>query len=118
MNPLHAALLGSLQGLTEVLPISSSAHLILVPWLLGWPESGLTFDVALHLGTLIALCCYFWRDIVELVSPAPELHDRPLYHAQQIPGAQHAAPPEQLDQPVVPEPFACRTHRVRQAVRV
>jgi undecaprenyl-diphosphatase len=67
MNPLHAALLGSLQGLTEVLPISSSAHLILVPWLLGWPESGLTFDVALHLGTLIALCCYFWRDIVELV---------------------------------------------------
>lgn len=67
MNPLHAAILGALQGLTEVLPISSSAHLILVPWLFGWPESGLTFDVALHLGTLIALLLYFWRDIIELI---------------------------------------------------
>ncbi len=66
MNLLHAAVLGTLQGLTEILPISSSAHLILVPWLFGWPESGLTFDVALHLGTLIALCLYFWRDIIEL----------------------------------------------------
>lgn len=67
MNPLHATVLGALQGLTEILPISSSAHLILLPWLLGWPESGLTFDVALHLGTLIALCLYFHRDIAELV---------------------------------------------------
>jgi undecaprenyl-diphosphatase len=66
MNSIHAAILGSLQGLTEVLPVSSSAHLLLVPRLLGWPESGLTFDVALHLGTMIALCTYFWRDIVEL----------------------------------------------------
>lgn len=66
MNPLHAALLGALQGLTEILPISSSAHLILVPWLFHWPESGITFDVALHLGTLIALSCYFWRDVMEL----------------------------------------------------
>lgn len=67
MEPLHAAVLGALQGLTEVLPISSSAHLILLPKLLNWPESGITFDVALHLGTLIALCLYFWRDIIELV---------------------------------------------------
>jgi len=67
MSILHAAILGILQGLTEVLPISSSAHLILVPWLMGWPESGLTFDVALHLGTFIALFIYFWRDILDLV---------------------------------------------------
>lgn len=67
MNPLHATVLGALQGLTEILPISSSAHLILVPWFCKWPESGLTFDVALHLGTLVALSLYFWRDIVELV---------------------------------------------------
>lgn len=67
MNLLHAAVLGALQGFTEVLPISSSAHLILVPWLFGWPESGLTFDVALHLGTFLALAAYFWRDIIELI---------------------------------------------------
>lgn len=66
MDPLHAAILGVVQGLTEVLPISSSAHLILIPRFLHWPESGLTFDVALHLGTLLALCLYFWRDIIEL----------------------------------------------------
>ena len=64
MNILHAVVLGALQGFAEVLPISSSAHLILVPWLLHWPESGLTFDVALHLGTFIALTFYFRRDIV------------------------------------------------------
>ena len=67
MSILHAALLGVIQGLTEVLPISSSAHLILIPWLFGWPDSGLTFDVALHLGTFIALCSYFWRDIINLL---------------------------------------------------
>jgi undecaprenyl-diphosphatase len=67
MNPIHAAVLGAVQGLTEILPISSSAHLILIPHFFHWPESGLTFDVALHLGTFIALALYFWRDIVELV---------------------------------------------------
>ena len=67
MNLLHAAVLGTLQGFTEVLPISSSAHLILLPWLLQWPESGLTFDVALHLGTFLALALYFWRDIIEMI---------------------------------------------------
>jgi undecaprenyl-diphosphatase len=66
MNPIHAAVLGTIQGLTEVLPISSSAHLILIPKFLKWPESGLTFDVALHVGTFLALSLYFWRDIVEL----------------------------------------------------
>ncbi|MDO9309480.1 MAG: undecaprenyl-diphosphatase UppP [Deltaproteobacteria bacterium] len=67
MNLLHALILGALQGFTEVLPISSSAHLILVPWLMQWPESGLTFDVALHLGTFIALTVYFRRDIIEMI---------------------------------------------------
>lgn len=68
MNILHAVVLGALQGFAEVLPISSSAHLILVPWLLQWPESGLTFDVALHLGTFIALTLYFRQDIVEMTT--------------------------------------------------
>jgi undecaprenyl-diphosphatase len=49
------------QGLTEFLPVSSSAHLIIVPWLLGWQDPGLAFDVALHLGTLLALLIYYWR---------------------------------------------------------
>jgi undecaprenyl-diphosphatase len=58
--------LGIVQGLTEFLPISSSGHLILVPWLLGWPEHSLSFDAALHLGTVAALIIYFWRDWLAL----------------------------------------------------
>ena len=55
MTPLQAAVLGAVQGLTEFLPVSSSAHLYLVPTLLRWPYAGLAFDVALHWGTLLAL---------------------------------------------------------------
>jgi undecaprenyl-diphosphatase len=62
MELLSAAALGIVQGLTEFLPISSSAHLIVVPWLLGWKSKGLMFDVALHVGTAIAVLAYFWRD--------------------------------------------------------
>jgi undecaprenyl-diphosphatase len=68
MSPLQAALLGALQGLTEFLPISSSAHLYVVPTLLGWPYAGLGFDVALHFGTLIALLIAFWRDWRDLIA--------------------------------------------------
>lgn len=67
MDLLHAALLGLIQGATEVLPISSSGHLILIPRLLGWPDSGLTFDVALHFGTFLAIFVYFRKDVVSLV---------------------------------------------------
>ena len=58
----QAAALGSLQGLGEFLPISSSGHLIVVPWLLGWAEHGLSFDVALHLGTLLAVVYAYGGD--------------------------------------------------------
>ena len=58
---LQAFILGTVQGLTEFLPVSSSAHLVLVPWLLGWRDQGLAFDVALHMGTLMALLIYYWR---------------------------------------------------------
>lgn len=68
MNLFHALVLGAIQGFSEVLPISSSAHLILLPWFLRWPESGLTFDVALHLGTFIALSIYFRHDIIEMAA--------------------------------------------------
>jgi undecaprenyl-diphosphatase len=62
----EAIVLGIVQGLAEFLPISSSGHLILVPWLAGWPPHGLTFDLALHLGTSVALLAYFWRDWLNL----------------------------------------------------
>jgi undecaprenyl-diphosphatase len=69
----QALALGGVQGVTELLPISSSGHLILVPWLAHWgylethPDFNKTFDVALHLGTLIAVVMYFWSDVVRLV---------------------------------------------------
>lgn len=66
MNAWQALILGVVQGLTEFLPISSSVHLILVPWMLGWSEPGLAFNVALHLGTLVAVLAYFWRDFLSL----------------------------------------------------
>lgn len=62
MNLWQAAVLGVVQGVGEFLPISSSAHLVLVPWLVGWHYEGLTFDVALHVGTLLAVVAYFWQD--------------------------------------------------------
>jgi undecaprenyl-diphosphatase len=62
MNIFQAIVLGILQGLGEFLPISSTAHLILAPWFFGWSDPGLSFDVALHVGTLIAVVGFFWRD--------------------------------------------------------
>lgn len=66
MELTHIIWLALVQGLTEFLPVSSSAHLILVPNLLGWPDQGLAFDVAVHLGTLIAVVAYFRQDIISL----------------------------------------------------
>lgn len=66
----EAIVLGIAQGFTEFLPISSSAHLILIPWMFGWQGTlvdSLTFDVALHAGTLVAILAFFWRDWLELL---------------------------------------------------
>jgi len=60
--------LGLLQGLAEFLPISSSAHLILLPLVVGWTDQGLAFDVAVHLGTLLAVVCYFRSDLKKIVA--------------------------------------------------
>ncbi|MHB9092306.1 MAG: undecaprenyl-diphosphate phosphatase, partial [Chloroflexota bacterium] len=62
MGILEVIILGLVQGLTEFIPVSSSGHLVLVPWLLGWAEPSLIFDTTLHLGTVVALLAYFWRD--------------------------------------------------------
>jgi undecaprenyl-diphosphatase len=67
---IQAIILGIIQGITEYIPISSSAHLIVVPWLFGWADPVLTslpFDVALHLGTLLAVLWFFWAEWVRLV---------------------------------------------------
>ncbi len=67
MEIFQAFILGIVQGLTEFMPVSSSAHLIIVPWLLRWPDFGLAFDVALHWGTLAAVLFYFGSDIIRYV---------------------------------------------------
>ncbi len=76
MTILQAIILGAVQGLTEFLPVSSSGHLVLAPWLANWtylnthPDVNKAFDVALHLGTFIALVIYFWPDFWRLVRGA------------------------------------------------
>ena len=64
---LQALILGIVQGLTELLPISSSAHLNLFPWVFGWEEISASFDVALHIGTLFAIVIFFFKDWIELI---------------------------------------------------
>lgn len=68
MDIIQAIALALLQGLTEFLPISSSAHLILLPVLLGWEDQGLAFDVAVHVGTLTAVVAFYRKDLVQIIS--------------------------------------------------
>lgn len=73
MSILQAIILGAVQGMTELLPISSSAHLYLVPWVLGWTNveefnvAFSSFDVALHAGTLLAIVIFFFKDWINLI---------------------------------------------------
>ena len=68
MPLFHVIVLAIIQGITEFLPVSSSAHLALAPWLLGWRDQGLVFDIALHFGTLAAVILYFFRDWVQIIA--------------------------------------------------
>ncbi|MBI6546645.1 MAG: undecaprenyl-diphosphatase UppP [Cyanobacteria bacterium NC_groundwater_1444_Ag_S-0.65um_54_12] len=83
MDIWNAIAFGVTQGITEFLPISSTAHLILLPAFFKWEDPGLAFDVALHLGTFLAVAWYFWRDLVDLCSAwfrslhSPDLHNDP-----------------------------------------
>ena len=67
LNALQAIVLGIIQGATEFVPVSSSGHLVLFPWLVGWDAPGLTFNAILHLGTLLAILVYFRRDCLSLL---------------------------------------------------
>jgi len=85
MSLLQAVVLGIVQGLTEFLPVSSSAHLVLVPWAIGWefePEPAFVFSVLVQLGTLVGVIVYFWPDLVALLRAT--IHGlatrRPLAH--------------------------------------
>lgn len=69
----HLTVLALVQGITEFLPISSSAHLILLPRLAGWEDQGVGLDVAMHIGTLCAVVLYFRRDVADLVVGAGEI---------------------------------------------
>src|SRR5260370_22123260 len=85
-------MLGTMQGLREFLPVSSSAHLIIVPWLLRWRDPGLAFDVVLHLGTLLALLAYYWRDWLDMVTSLADGRPKPrrlllLLIVASVPGA-------------------------------
>src|ERR1700756_2323787 len=67
--PLYqVVVLSIIQALTEFAPVSSSGHLALAPWLFGWKDPGLSFDVALHVGTLAAVLIYFFRDWLQIVA--------------------------------------------------
>ncbi len=68
MTTLQVIILAIVQGLTEFLPISSSGHLVLVPYLFEWADQGLAFDVAVHFGSLVAVCIFFRKDIASLIS--------------------------------------------------
>jgi len=67
LDYLHLLILGLVQGLTEFLPVSSSAHLILLPKIAGWPDQGLAYDVFAHLGSLIAVITYFRNDLLRII---------------------------------------------------
>lgn len=66
MEIFHSLILGIIQGLTELLPVSSSAHLNLFPWAFGWEDISKSFDVALHIGTLLAIIIFFYKDWIKL----------------------------------------------------
>jgi undecaprenyl-diphosphatase len=68
MSIIQAIIYGIVQGIGEFLPISSTAHLVLVPWIFGWSDPGVAFDVALHLGTATAVILFFWKDWIKLIS--------------------------------------------------
>jgi undecaprenyl-diphosphatase len=88
MSILQAFVLGLVQGITEFVPISSSGHLVLLPWLLGWDEAPLAFDTMVHWGTLVAVLVVFWRELWGLLVAglngllAVVVKDRPYDSAQ------------------------------------
>ena len=86
MTILQSIILGIIQGLTEFLPVSSSAHLNIFPWFFGWNNIPESFDIALHFGTLLALCIYFFKDWIRLIVGRLQASDkkRKVYRRKNI----------------------------------
>ena len=84
MDTVQTIVLALIQGITEFLPISSSAHLLLPAQLLGWPDQGLAFDVAVHLGSLLAVVMYFWRDLLQMAGAWLASLSRPITSEEQL----------------------------------
>ncbi|MCX6812444.1 MAG: undecaprenyl-diphosphatase UppP [Candidatus Berkelbacteria bacterium] len=84
MSYLHALILGLIQGLSEFLPISSSAHLTIIPYIFRWNYQGMNFDIALHFGTVLALIIYFWHDWLKIIGSAIN-HDQRKADDQKYP---------------------------------
>ena len=87
MTYTQGVVLGIVQGLTEFLPISSSGHLILVPYVFGWPDQGLAIDAVMHLGTLAALLVYFRRELLGIVTGDVSRRLGVVLVAATVPGA-------------------------------
>jgi len=82
MSIIQALIYGIVQGIAEFLPISSTAHLVLIPWLFGWQDPGVVFDVALHFGTAAAVILFFYKDWLRLISAGftkPKTQDGKLF---------------------------------------
>ncbi|MGB9893737.1 MAG: undecaprenyl-diphosphate phosphatase [Candidatus Saccharicenans sp.] len=115
MNYFQAIILGFLQGLGEFLPISSSAHLAIAPFLFNWHYQGLQYDVMLHLGTLVAIVAYFWKDWLKIVTDGifrpREKEGRFLWHIllATIPGALAGYLLESKAETVFREPYVIAT---------
>src|SRR5947209_17849553 len=87
MPIVQVIVLAVIQGLTEFLPVSSTAHLYLSSWLLGWQAESLDFDIALHMGTLLAVLLYFLPDWIQIISQAFGMqigHDPELKHNRSL----------------------------------
>jgi undecaprenyl-diphosphatase len=112
MSYLQAGVLGFLQGLGEFLPISSSAHLAIAPYFFGWNYQGLQYDVMLHLGSLLAIVSFFWKDWIKIIGDGirkpREREGRLLWHilAATIPGALAGYLLEEKAETVFREPWA------------
>ena len=83
---IQSIIIGGVQGISEFLPISSSGHLVLIPYVFKWNYNGLSFDIALHFGTLIAIVVYFWKDWVSIIASA--INSRQLKPNDKMPNDQ------------------------------